>query len=265
MIHKPQLNPSLVKPQLSIEDELKKEGLLELALDAGIPLENTLQYFLNQIITADPETIEIKLKAEKLSRNRNINILIVGETGTGKELFARVIHGNSRGKFIGINTAGIPDGILESELFGSVEGAFTGAKHRIGLIEEAKDGTLFLDEIGDMPLLLQAKLLRALQEHEIRKVGSNHAIAFNCRIVAATNQDLTTNVNGFRRDLYYRLAGSVLKLKPLKQRGDDYVLIAKKLYPEINLDLLVEFRNKMWEGNIRELINCIEEYKTLNT
>lgn len=250
----------------SIEDELKEQGLLDLAKEIGLPLSKIpKENALDAIITDDNDTIQAKKKAEILANNLKINILIIGESGTGKELFAKVIHGNSKGKFIGINTAGIPDGLLESEFFGSAVGAFTGATNRKGLIEEAENGTLFLDEIGDMPMLLQAKLLRALQEREIRPVGSNKYIKFNCRIVSATNrkiEELSSGLHGFRADLYYRLAGSIINLKPLKERGQDYLKIIKQ-HNLTNLDehILGQLQMKTWPGNIRELLNWIEEYK----
>lgn len=260
------MNPNTKK---SLAEELNEHGLLDLAKETNLPLSKIpIENSLNAIITDDVDTIESKRKATILSKNPKINVLIIGDTGTGKELFAKVIHGNCKGRFIGINTAGIPDGLLESELFGSIVGAFTGASNRKGLIEEAENGTLFLDEIGDMPMLLQAKLLRALQERVIRPVGSNKDIPFNCRILSATNRninDLASGQHGFRQDLYYRLAGSIINLKPLKERGNDYLKIIRMH----NLDnipehILGQLETRNWEGNIRELINWIEEYKLLN-
>lgn len=259
-------NPSNKK---SIAEELNEHGLLDLAKETNIPLSKIpIENALQAIITDDVDTIECKRKATILSKNSKINVLIIGDTGTGKELFARVIHGNSKGKFIGINTAGIPDGLLESEFFGSITGAFTGAANRRGLIEEAENGTLFLDEIGDMPYLLQSKLLRALQERIIRPVGSNKEIPFNCRILSATNrkeEELSSGKHGFRPDLYYRLAGVKLHLKPLKERGSDYLKIIK-MHNLDNLDehILGQLEMRNWEGNIRELINWIDEYKLMN-
>jgi len=260
-------DPINKKPTLA--DELRKYNLLDLAKEAGLPISDIpKENALNAIITDDNDTIEAKERANILSNNNKINVLIIGNTGTGKELFARVIHGNKKGRFIGINTTGIPDGLLESEFFGSVIGAFTGASNRKGLIEEAENGTLFLDEIGDMPMLLQAKLLRALQEREIRPVGSNKIIKFNCRIVSATNrkiEELSSGFHGFRSDLYYRLAGSIILLKPLKDRGDDYLKIMK-VHNLDNLDenVLMQLKTKDWLGNIRELLNWVEEYKMFN-
>lgn len=253
-------------------DELKEANLLDFAKEIGLPISNIpKENALNAIITEDRDTIKAKQRAEILSNNPKINVLIIGDTGTGKELFARVIHGNSKGRFIGINTTGIPDGLLESELFGSIQGAFTGATNRKGLIEEAENGTLFLDEIGDMPMLLQAKLLRALQERELRPVGSNKTIKFNCRIVSATNrkqEELSSGLHGFRSDLYYRLAGSIISLKPLKDRGNDYIKIMQHygidLKPENLTSIFKSINNEQWPGNIRELLNWIEEYKMFN-
>lgn len=269
MIYQPNLNFPLGKrKQKTIEEELREAGLIDMAKEINLPIaDSPLDNAYNSLITQDNDTINAKNKAKKLSSFHRINVLIIGDTGTGKELIARIIHGNSKGKFIGINTAGIPDGLLESEFFGCVPGAFTGATNRIGLIEEAENGTLFLDEIGDMPRLLQAKLLRAIQEKEIRPVGSNNSKSFNCRIVSATNrnvEELCSNNHGFRKDLYYRLAGSIIELKPLNERGDDW----KSILRSQNIDNVIinqMNKDKIWNGNIRELLNWATEYKALNS
>lgn len=265
MIHQPNLNFNFKRKQKTMEEELREAGLLDLAKEINLPIDSSpLENSYNSLITNDEDTIKAKDKAKKLSSFPKINVLIIGDTGTGKELIARIIHGNSKGRFIGINTAGIPDGLLESEFFGSVTGAFTGATNRIGLIEEAENGTLFLDEIGDMPRLLQAKLLRAIQEKEIRAVGSNKSKPFNCRIISATNRkvdELCNNHHGFRTDLYYRLAGSIIELKPLNERGDDWIKILRT--QGINLNDYP--KDKIWNGNIRELLNWANEYKALNS
>jgi two-component system nitrogen regulation response regulator GlnG len=211
----------------------------------------------------------------------DVTVLIYGESGTGKELIARAIHFNSArlGKpFIALNCAAIPSELLESELFGHEKGAFTGAtEKKIGKFEQAKDGTLFLDEIGDMPLELQAKLLRVLQEKEITRTGGNTTIQVNTRIVAATNQDLKEKVREkeFREDLYYRLNVVPLELPPLRERQEDipdlvdyflakaaeeYGTSANGLTKEA-MDML---RSYDWPGNVRELENIIQRAALLS-
>jgi two-component system nitrogen regulation response regulator GlnG len=211
----------------------------------------------------------------------DVTVLIYGESGTGKELIARAIHFNSPrlGKpFIALNCAAIPRELLESELFGHEKGAFTGATDKkIGKFEQAKDGTLFLDEIGDMPLELQAKLLRVLQEKEITRTGGSATIQVNARIVAATNQDLKEKVQNkeFREDLYYRLNVVPLELPPLRERredipslvdfflakaGEDYGTAATGLTKEA----MALLYNYAWPGNVRELENIIQRAALLS-
>ena len=202
-------------------------------------------------------------------------VLIEGETGTGKELIARAIHTQShrRGRpFVKLNCAAIPTELLESELFGHEKGAFTGAlTQRIGRFEAANGGTLFLDEIGDMPLGLQAKLLRVLQEQEFERLGSTYTHRVDVRVVAATNQDLADLVaeKQFRIDLYYRLNVFPIALPPLRQRRDDIpVLVAhfvrrfgermSKRISTISQQAMNSLMSYSWPGNIRELQNLIE-------
>ncbi|HWR06604.1 sigma-54 interaction domain-containing protein [Sporomusa sp.] len=203
------------------------------------------------------------------------NVLITGESGTGKELIAKLIHRHGKTTarpFIKINCAAIPEQLLESELFGYEGGAFTSAKKegKPGLFELAHNGTLFLDEVGDLPLLLQVKLLRAIQEKEIMRVGGTRAITINTRIIAATHRDIAKMVqNGtFREDLYYRLMVVPINLPPLRERKEDIPLLTmhfidkfnkhfsynKRILPEV-IDKLVEYS---WPGNVRELENVIE-------
>jgi DNA-binding NtrC family response regulator len=209
------------------------------------------------------------------------NVLITGESGTGKELVAKAIHYNSdwrEGPFVPVNCAAIPEQLLESELFGHVRGAFTDAKFdRRGLFEEAQKGTLFLDEISELPIMLQAKLLRAIQEREIRRVGAGKSIPVNVRIIAATNRHLLEEIKArrFREDLYYRLNVIEIQLPPLKERPDDIPLLvehflrkyseaSRKLRQEISesaLGLLIDYS---WPGNVRELENVIERATTLS-
>ncbi|MCZ0734883.1 sigma-54-dependent Fis family transcriptional regulator [Phreatobacter sp. AB_2022a] len=219
----------------------------------------------------DPAMMEIAQKAARLA-HAPISILLTGETGTGKEFLARAIHElRSAGKFVAINCAAVPEALIESELFGYEAGSFTGAqaKGKKGLIEQADGGTLFLDEIGDMPLSLQARLLRVLSEREVLRVGSVKPTKVDVRVLAATHRDLAEEVrNGrFREDLYYRLNGAVLNLPPLRAREDFDWLVATLLNghqdPSGRLLRLSQaaralLRSHVWPGNIRELVNVLE-------
>lgn len=209
------------------------------------------------------------------------NILITGESGTGKELVAKAIHFNSsrRGApFVPVNCAAIPEHLLESELFGHVRGAFTDAKtDKHGLFEEAQKGTLFLDEISEMPMMLQAKLLRAVQEREVRRVGATRSVPVDVRIIAATNLHLSEEVKNkrFREDLYYRLNVIEIRLPPLRDRKEDIPLLCEMMLQkssvgrqkevtkitEAALGLLLDHS---WPGNVRELENIIERAVTLS-
>ncbi|MET0516091.1 MAG: sigma-54 dependent transcriptional regulator [Nitrospiraceae bacterium] len=208
------------------------------------------------------------------------NVLITGESGTGKELVAKAIHYNSDRRdapFVPVNCAAIPEQLLESELFGHMRGAFTDAKaDRRGLFEEAQKGSIFLDEISELPLMLQAKILRAIQEKEIRRVGATRAVPVDVRIIAATNLNLSEEVKNkrFREDLYYRLNVIELKLPPLRERREDIPLLVHsflkkcgevrgkpvKGLSEPALAMLVDYA---WPGNVRELENVIERAVTL--
>jgi transcriptional regulator with PAS, ATPase and Fis domain len=208
------------------------------------------------------------------------NVLITGESGTGKELVAKAIHYNSERRdapFVPVNCAAIPEALLESELFGHVKGAFTDAKtDKRGLFEEAQKGTLFLDEISELPLLLQAKLLRAIQEREIRRVGATRAMPVDVRIIAATNLNLAEEVKAkrFREDLFYRLNVIEIRLPPLRERREDIPLLveaflkkcAEASHKEVrgmNEAALALLIDHAWPGNVRELENVIERAVTL--
>ncbi|OGX09214.1 MAG: Fis family transcriptional regulator [Nitrospirae bacterium RIFCSPLOWO2_12_FULL_63_8] len=208
------------------------------------------------------------------------NVLITGESGTGKELAAKAIHFNSDrrgGPFVPVNCAAIPEALLESELFGHMKGAFTDAKgDKRGLFEEANGGTLFLDEISELPVMLQAKLLRAIQEKEIRRVGSTRAVAVDVRIIAATNLSLTDEVKAkrFREDLYYRLNVIEIRMPPLRERREDIPLLvdaflkkcaeaSRKAVKGIGESALALLMDYPWPGNVRELENVIERAVTL--
>lgn len=204
-----------------------------------------------------------------------INISISGETGTGKEMVAKAIHYNSSSSskpFIAVNLSALPSNLIESELFGHERGAFTGAeKRRIGKLEAAKDGTLFLDEIAEIPLDIQVKLLRVIQEREFQRVGSNESIKLNCKIVTATHKDLLELVERgeFRQDLYYRIVGLPIHLPPLRERGNDILALAQhfvKLFCKENglnsITISESARKKLLEhlypGNVRELKSVID-------
>lgn len=205
----------------------------------------------------------------------NATVLILGDTGTGKELIARAIHRMSSRKdasFIKLNCAAIPTGLLESELFGHEKGAFTGAvSQKVGRLELADKGTLFLDEVGDIPLELQPKLLRVLQDQEFERLGSNRTIRVNVRLVAATNRDLAKSVaeREFRSDLYYRLNVFPIRMPPLRERGKDIHLLvgyfvqkyARRMNKQIETipaETMSALARWDWPGNVRELENFIE-------
>jgi transcriptional regulator with GAF, ATPase, and Fis domain len=228
-----------------------------------------------EIVGSSKAMQEVFRKVDKVA-GTDISVLITGETGTGKELIAREIHTRSpRAKrpFITINCGAIPENLLESELFGHVRGAFTGAvSNRPGKFQAADGGTLFLDEIGEMPLALQVKILRALQERAVVRVGDTRPEAVDIRILAATNRDLEVEINEgrFREDLYYRLNVVNLHLPPLRDRGDDVLVIARYLLSRyakeydskvkgLSPNAAVAIRKYNWPGNIREMENRIKK------
>ncbi|BAU56404.1 sigma 54-interacting transcriptional regulator [Halorhodospira halochloris] len=226
--------------------------------------------------------MEAELERALLVANSEANVLIRGASGTGKEVIARAIHNASQraqGPFVAVNCGAIPETLLESELFGHVKGAFTGAERdREGLFREADGGTLFLDEIGDMPLQLQVKLLRALQEQVVRPLGGRDGVSVNVRVLSATHRDLDKALaeGEFREDLYFRLAVVGLELPSLAQRREDIPLLAKQFLSEANerhgrevRDLSPEALEMLsqaeWPGNIRQLQNVIEQCVALST
>lgn len=229
------------------------------------------KYKFNNIIGNSSIIKDCIKRAKKMALTDN-PILITGETGTGKEAFTQSIHNHSNRKnkpFVAINCASLPSELLESELFGYEDGSFTGAKKggKKGLFELAHTGTIFLDEIGDMPHDLQVKLLRVLQEKEIRKIGGTSIIPIDVRILAATNKDLEKLIieNKFRMDLFYRISMFTLDLPPLRKRLEDIPLLLESFlkelpYKNIKLDksLLEALNSYTWMGNIRELRNCVE-------
>jgi two-component system response regulator HydG len=214
--------------------------------------------------------------------NTDISVLVTGESGTGKELVARALHRRSRrkdGPLVAINCSALPEALLESELFGHVKGAFTDARaDKPGLFVQAHGGTLFLDEVGELPLGLQPKLLRALQERKVRPVGGATEIPFDVRVVSATNVDLEEAVNQkrFRQDLFFRLNVVHLPLPPLRQRGGDVLLLAQRFLEQVSVltdkkvtGVSEEAAERLlaypWPGNVRELQNCIERAVALTT
>jgi len=214
---------------------------------------------------------KVKVLIEKVAPT-NSTVLILGETGTGKELVARALHDNSQridNPFVAINCGALPESLIESELFGHRKGAFTGADdHRIGLFEVAHGGTIFLDEIGELPKSMQAKLLRVLENGEIRRVGENKSVTVDVRVVCATHRNLPVMVaeEEFREDLMYRINTFEISLPPLRERIDDvpdlarHLLVRHRRSPETQLaeDAVEALRGHVWPGNVRELANVIE-------
>jgi sigma-54 specific flagellar transcriptional regulator A len=224
------------------------------------------------IIGKSKSILELKLLINKVA-NANSTVLILGETGTGKELVAEAVHKSSKkkGQFVPVNCAAIPSELLESELFGHEKGAFTGAdKARAGRFEMSSGGTLFLDEIGDIPLPLQAKLLRALESKKIQKVGGGKEILLDLRMVCATHQNLEQKVaeGSFRADLFYRINVFPINIPTLAERSEDIGLISDFLLkslsqkeselPKFSEEASGALKRHLWPGNIRELKNVLE-------
>lgn len=228
-----------------------------------------------QIITRSPDMLNVLDQAYRIAQ-REVSVLISGASGTGKELLANAIHKASKRSdkpFVAINCGALPENLLESELFGHAKGAFTGAvTAHAGLFKEADGGTLFLDEIGDMPMTLQVKLLRALQERQIRPVGSSKQVDIDVRIISATHKDLHKEMEAgtFREDLYYRLNVVNLKLPSLKSRSEDIPLLARSLLQQsaqrhgvdvsqFSDDAMQQLVTSSWPGNVRQLVNVVEQ------
>jgi DNA-binding NtrC family response regulator len=242
----------------------------------NVRLRNALyEKFSMEGIIGSSKRMQEVLEIVKKVASTSVTVLIYGESGTGKELIARAVHYNSTrksGPFTPINCAAIPDNLIESELFGYETGAFTGASHRkIGLFELSNKGTLFLDEIGELPLLTQTKLLRVLQDKEIRRLGGNDSVKVDVRILAATNKDLEKEVisGKFREDLYYRLKVVTVELPSLKERKEDIPLLVGffinkynhefgKKVKSVNDGALKALKDYYWPGNIRQLESVIE-------
>ncbi|MFW8589309.1 sigma 54-interacting transcriptional regulator [Glaciecola sp. 2405UD65-10] len=226
------------------------------------------------IITRSPEMIRLLKQAEQVA-DKNVSVLISGASGTGKELLAKAIHKASNRKdkpFVAVNCGALPENLLESELFGHVKGAYTGAhQNTVGLFREAEGGTLFLDEIGDMPLSLQVKLLRALQERTVRPVGATQSVDIDVRIISATHKDLQSAMHmaEFREDLFYRLNVVNLEIPSLKDRFEDIPILAEHLlrqsaqkhgisvvkFADDAINMMSKYE---WPGNVRQLVNVVE-------
>jgi transcriptional regulator with PAS, ATPase and Fis domain len=280
------------QPETTLQPLISKFALLqrdlddarrELASQRANPLyqhapdgQRRSKYTFASFIGSSPAAVEVKRHARRAAQSAS-PVLLLGETGTGKELLAHAIHASSaraKGQFVSVNIAAVPDTLLEAEFFGFAPGAFTGAdrRGREGKFKLADGGSLFLDEIGDMPLGLQAKLLRALQEGEIEPLGSNKLVPFDARVIAATSRDLPELVRRgqFREDLYYRLNVLPLRVPPLRDRradipalvealGEDMALRSGEAPPELTPDALALLAGQHWRGNIRELRNVLEQ------
>ena len=272
--------------ETSLQPLVGKFALLQRELDdarrelASQRLQPTGQrqskYTFASFVGTSAAAVEVKRQSRRASLTTS-PVLLLGETGTGKELLAHAIHaasGRRRGPFISLNIAAVPETLLEAEFFGVAPGAYTGAdrKGRDGKFKLADGGTLFLDEIGDMPLALQAKLLRALQEGEIEPLGSNKLVPFDARVIAATSRDLTKLMQAglFREDLFYRLNVLPIRVPPLRERqsdiaalvevlGEDMALRSGAQPPELDPGALAILSAQLWRGNIRELRNVLEQ------
>jgi transcriptional regulator with GAF, ATPase, and Fis domain len=252
----------------------------ELQLDNKSLQERIERMRFGEILGSAPAMQEVFRKVQKVA-GTDITVMVTGETGTGKELIARELHNRSqrnKGPFVSINCGAIPENLLESELFGHVRGSFTGAvANKMGRFQAANKGTLFLDEIGEMPLNLQVKILRALQERVVQRVGDTNTETIDIRVVAATNRELEAEIKAgrFREDLYYRLNVVALHLPPLRDRGDDIVVLARYMLsryaPEYGNKVrgftpsaIAAIKRHRWPGNIRELENRIKKAVVLS-
>ena len=258
---------SITNAESRLRDRLRASGYLA-------------KYHFSDVMGESPAIRSAIRQAQRFARVDS-NILLIGETGTGKELFAQSIHNESdraNGPFVAVNCAAIPENLMESELFGYEGGAFTGANKtgKTGLFEAAHEGTIFLDEVSEIPLVLQSRLLRVIQEREVRRIGANRVIPVNVRIICATNRDLLEMIKQgrFREDLYYRLKVLSVQLPPLRSRGDDMALIMQhyisyyaRKFDKGQITLSPEAAHRItayaWPGNIREIRNISEQLVVL--
>jgi DNA-binding NtrC family response regulator len=274
-ITKPFVNEDLLQ---SVKNALRQRELFR--ENRALRRELDRRYSFSEIIGTSEALQSVFRLVEKVA-NTNTNILIQGESGTGKELVARAIHHNSPRTdrpFVAINCGALPETLLESELFGHVKGAFTGAvANKPGLFRSGEGGTVFLDEIGEITPAMQVRLLRALQEHEVTPVGSSEAVAFDARIICATNRDLEKEVaeGRFREDLFYRLNVIEIHLPPLRERREDIPLLVRNFITRnareqgrdeksIEPQAMSALINYAWPGNVRELQNAVERAFTLS-
>jgi len=243
-------DPKLRASALALEEEYNNKGIKL----GSIITEEVLESF----VTQDPAMLDVKEKVRKLAYN-NDPVLIFGPSGTGKSIIARALHGSRTGKFMQLNCTALTDELIASELFGHVKGSFTGAvTDKIGKLQAAAGGTVFLDEIGDMPMSMQTKLLKAVEEKTITRVGDNDEIKINCRFVGATNQP----INKLREDLYWRLSTFQLFLTSLADRKDDVLLIAQAIDPTFPAAQWIGMRSlDAITGNVREIITAIKRWK----
>jgi transcriptional regulator with PAS, ATPase and Fis domain len=266
-------------PETTLQPLIAKFATLQRDLDEArkaLAAQRRTKYTLASFIGSSPAVLEVKRQARRAAQS-GASVLLLGETGTGKELLAHAIHAGSvraERPFIGVNLAAVPETLLEAEFFGVAPGAYTGAerKGRDGKFRLADGGTLFLDEIGDMPLGVQAKLLRALQEQEIEPLGSNQVIKVDVRVIAATGRDLRKLAaeGRFREDLYYRLNVLPIRVPPLRERLADLEALAEHLLEsiavrtgmpqrELTPSALAALASYRWPGNVRELRNLLEQ------
>lgn len=268
-----QIDELVLTVKKALENRLLKKEVVRLKREVES------RYHFHHLIGKSPSMQKIYDLIERICDSTS-NVLITGESGTGKELVAKAIHYNGirkEGPFIAVNCAAIPETLLESELFGYKKGAFTDAKtDKRGLIFEAADGTLFLDEITEMPSTLQAKLLRVIEEREVRPLGDTNSYPIDVRIISASNRDTRSLIRegGFREDLYYRLKVIDIELPPLRQRREDIPLLVQhfmnrfgeepKKISGVSEDALKIFINYSWPGNVRELENVIQRATTLS-
>jgi DNA-binding NtrC family response regulator len=268
-----QMDELVITVKKALENRLLKKEVVRLKKEVES------RYHFHHLIGISPSMQKIYDFIERIS-DTSSNVLITGESGTGKELVAKAIHYNGirkEGRFIAVNCAAIPETLLESELFGYKKGAFTDAKSdKKGLIFEANEGTLFLDEITEMPLTLQAKLLRVIEEREVRPLGDTNSYPIDVRIISTSNRDIESSVKQgrFREDLYYRLKVIDIEMPPLRERKEDMPLLIqhfitkfsnefKKNILEASEDALKLLINYSWPGNVRELENVIQRAITL--